>query len=89
MVRVMRPFRFSLQVDPADLDVDGIGPAAEEAGFDVLTTSDHVGANRSPLPLLTHVAARTTRLHLGTMVLNNDMRNPVQLAWEAATLQIS
>lgn len=28
----------------------------------------------------------TERIRVGTMVLNNDMRNPVQLAWEAGTL---
>jgi probable F420-dependent oxidoreductase len=28
----------------------------------------------------------TERIRLGTLVLNNEMRNPVQLAWEAATL---
>ncbi|MEL7206688.1 MAG: LLM class flavin-dependent oxidoreductase, partial [Actinomycetota bacterium] len=83
----MRPFRFSLQIDPSTADLDTVGRAAEEAGFDVLTTSDHVGASRSPLLALTHVAARTSSIGLGTMVLNNDMRNPVQLAWDAATLQ--
>jgi probable F420-dependent oxidoreductase len=35
---------------------------------------------------LATAAAATERVRLGTMVLNNDMRNPVQLAWEAATL---
>jgi probable F420-dependent oxidoreductase len=28
----------------------------------------------------------TERIRLGTLVLNNDMRNPVQLAWEASTI---
>jgi probable F420-dependent oxidoreductase len=32
------------------------------------------------------MAQATERIRLGTLVLNNDMRNPVQLAWEAATL---
>src|SRR5262245_41034502 len=31
-------------------------------------------------------AAATEHIRVGTMVLNNDMRNPVQMAWEAATL---
>ncbi len=32
------------------------------------------------------MAAATDRIRLGTMVLNGDMRNPVQLAWETTTL---
>jgi probable F420-dependent oxidoreductase len=35
---------------------------------------------------LSAIAQATERIRLGTFVLNNDMRNPVQLAWEAATL---
>lgn len=62
--------------------------AAEDAGFDVVTVSDHVGpGGLAPLPTLAVAAAATSRIHIGTMVLNNDMRNPVQLGWEAATLQ--
>jgi len=59
---------------------------AEELGFDVVLASDHVGPGQSPLPMLATIAAGTTEIRLGTFVLNNDMRNPVQLAWEAATI---
>ena len=59
---------------------------AEDLGFDVVTTSDHVGPGDSPLPLLAAIAAATSTIRLGTFVLNSDMRNPVQLAWEAATI---
>ena len=38
------------------------------------------------MPTLSVIAAKTARIRLGTLVLNNDMRNPVQLAWEASTL---
>ena len=40
----------------------------------------------APLPVLAAIAQATDTIRLGTLVLNNDMRNPVQLAWEAATL---
>lgn len=59
---------------------------AEELGFDVVLVSDHVGPGLSPLVALSSMAQATERIRLGTFVLNNDMRNPVQLAWEAATL---
>ncbi len=80
--------RFGLQVSPGPDDIATIGPEAEAAGFDVITVADHIGPTmRSPLVVLARLAASTTTIRLGTMVLNNDMRNPVQLAWEAATLQ--
>ena len=80
--------RFGLQVSPGPTDIDTIGPEAEAAGFDVITVADHVGAaTPSPMIALARLAATTTTIRLGTMVLNNDMRNPVQLAWEATTLQ--
>ena len=60
---------------------------AESIGFDIFLASDHVGPGDASLPLLSAVAAGTTTLRVSTFVLNSDMRNPVQLAWEAATLQ--
>ena len=59
---------------------------AEELGFDIVLAADHVGLGWAPLPTLSAIAASTTTIRLGTLVLNNDMRNPVQLAWEASTL---
>lgn len=88
-----RPFRFGWQITsgfestPTDprrpLDA---AQRAEGHGFDVVTASDHVGPGDSPMPLLAAMAAATSRIRLGTFVLNADMRNPVQLAWEAATI---
>lgn len=59
---------------------------AEEIGFDVVLAADHVGHGWSPMPTLATIAGVTDTIRLGTFVLNNDMRNPVQLAWEASTL---
>ena len=59
---------------------------AEQLGFDAVLVADHVGPGWSPMPILAAMAAATERIRLGTLVLNNDMRNPVQLAWEASTL---
>lgn len=59
---------------------------AEELGFDIVVAADHVGPGWAPMPTLAAIAAVTDRIRLGTLVLNNDMRNPVQLAWEASTI---
>lgn len=79
--------RFGLQVNPSICDMATIGQQAEAAGFNVISVADHVGPKpTAPMVALAHLAARTSHIGLGTLVLNNDMRNPVQLAWEAATL---
>ncbi len=59
---------------------------AEAAGFDVFCMSDHVGPGPAPMPTLAAVAQATSRIRLGTFVLNAMMRNPVHLAWEATTI---
>lgn len=59
---------------------------AEELGFDIVLAADHVGPGWAPMPTLSAIASVTERIRLGTLVLNNDMRNPVQLAWEVSTI---
>ncbi len=83
----MRPFRFGYQSTTSDpVRVLEEARRAEEAGFDVFQVGDHVGVEPSPLVMLTAVAGATERLRLGTLVLNNDLRHPVTLAQELATL---
>jgi len=82
-----RAFRFACQYARQE----GEGPVAvarraEELGFDVVSLSDHIGPGLAPMPTLGAVAEATTQIRLGTFVLNATMRNPVQLAWEASTL---
>jgi probable F420-dependent oxidoreductase len=84
---VNRPLRIGHQLS-GRTDGDPVAAAvrAEELGFDVVLAADHVGPGRSPMPTLGAIATATERIRLGTLVLNNDMRNPVQLAWEATTI---
>ncbi len=80
------PFRFGLQIS---LDTDTYvedAKAAEAAGFDVVTVADHIGPGLSPMLALSAIARETSTIRLGTFVINAEFRNPVQLAWEAATL---
>ncbi|HVJ97100.1 MAG TPA: LLM class flavin-dependent oxidoreductase, partial [Acidimicrobiia bacterium] len=67
-------------------DLAAVAQRAEAIGFDTLLAADHVGGDDAPMIVLAAVAHVTEQIRLGTFVLNNDMRNPVQLAWEAATL---
>ena len=59
---------------------------AEDGGFDVFHTSDHVGTNWAPLISLMAVADCTTTLRVCPLVLNNDFHHPVHLARELASL---
>ncbi len=82
-----RSIRFGHQprIDTGDDPVE-LARRAEAAGFDIFLVADHVGRGLSPMAVLATVSAGTEAIRLGTFVLNSDMRNPVQLAWEATTL---
>jgi probable F420-dependent oxidoreductase len=59
---------------------------AEDHGYDVLSVPDHLDGQFAPLVGLGYAAAMTERIRLATIVLANDLRNPVLLAQEADTL---
>lgn len=82
-----RPLRIGHQLS-GRVDGSPVNTArrAEELGFDIVLAADHVGTGMSPLPTLAAIAVATSTIRLGTLVLNNDMRNPVQLAWEVASI---
>ncbi len=83
----VRPFRFGFQFTSADAaEVAPSARAAETAGFDVFQVADHIGAQPTPLVALAAAAAATSTIGLGTLVLNNDLRHPVVVAQEVATL---
>lgn len=84
---MVRHLRFGLQLG-GEQSTDPVAAArrAEAVGFDVVLLGDHVGPGPSPFVALAAMAQATSRIRLGTLVLNNDMRHPVQLAWEAGTL---
>ena len=84
MTRAIR-FGYQPHLDDGDDPVD-VARRAEAAGFDVFLLPDHVGGGPAPLPALAAAASATSTIRLGTFVLNADMRNPVQLAWEATTI---
>jgi probable F420-dependent oxidoreductase len=81
-------FRFGYQVTAAG----GAGALrdevarAEAAGFDIVQGFDHVGSSWAPLALLIAMAEATTRIRVGSLVLNNDFHHPVHLAREIAAI---
>lgn len=62
---------------------------AEDLGYSALYVTDHLDAQFGPLVAVTVAAEATTSLHVGTLVLNNDLRNPVVLAKEIASLGLA
>jgi probable F420-dependent oxidoreductase len=62
---------------------------AEAIGYDILLVPDHiVGGRVGWAPALMAAAASTSRLRVGTNVLDNDFRHPAFVAQDAATLDL-
>jgi probable F420-dependent oxidoreductase len=62
---------------------------AEDLGYSTLYIPDHLDAQFGPLVATTVAAEATSTLHVGPVVLNNDLRHPVVLAKEIATLGLA
>ena len=69
-------------------DLRRAATAAEAAGFDVLSTFDHLGPHPSPLAPLLAAALWTDRLRVCPLVLCNDFHHPALLARELATMDL-
>ena len=85
-----RHIRFATQAGSAPSGEEWIARAKrlEALGYGTLAMPDHVvGQSWAPHPALAAVAA-TTSLRIGTLVLDNDFRNPLITAREAATLDV-
>ena len=83
----MNDFRFGYQVSRGDGDdLRRQARDAEAAGFDVISTWDHVSDGLSALLPLMAMADATDTLRVCPMVINNDFHHPVTLAMEFADL---
>jgi probable F420-dependent oxidoreductase len=85
-----RPFRFLAAFQDI---VDGptltaTARRAETMGYDALVIPDHLIEQLSPIVAMATIAAATTRLRIGTFVLNNDLRHPAVLAQDLASLDV-
>ena len=87
----MLPFRFAVHssIAPTMAAWRDHARLAEDSGYSALYVTDHFDAQFGPLVATTVAAEATTSLHVGTLVLNNDLRNPVVLAKEIASLGLA
>src|ERR1700746_1661885 len=87
----MLPFRFGVQaaVAPTMSAWRDQARTAEGLGYSTLYVSDHLDAPFGPLVATPVAAEAPSPLHVGFGVLNNDLRNPVVLAKEIATLGLA
>jgi probable F420-dependent oxidoreductase len=86
----LRPFRFGIVAAAARSGDEWLDKArrAESLGYATLVIPDNLRFTVAPLPALAMAAAATRSLRLGTYVLANDLRHPVLLAKDAATLDL-
>jgi probable F420-dependent oxidoreductase len=87
MHQANRPFRFGVQMRMND---DWVSQArrAEAFGYDIFLMPDHFGRQFAIGPALATVAAATSKIRIGTLVLQNDLRHPALVAMDAATLDV-
>jgi probable F420-dependent oxidoreductase len=90
-----RPFRFGVVGENVRSREQLLAQArgAEALGYSTLLLRDHFirepfGDQLALMVALMAAAATTTRLRVGSLVLDNDYRHPVLLAKEAATLDL-
>jgi probable F420-dependent oxidoreductase len=86
----MKPFRFGVSIWYAQSRAEFVEKARkiEAFGYDTLTLPDHLTDRIAPMPALISAAEATKHLRVGTNVLNNDLRHPVLVAREAATVDL-
>src|SRR4051794_37847969 len=86
----VKPFRFGINLWRARSRSEWAERAhkVEDLGYDTLTVPDHLTDFMAPMPALVSAAEATKRLRVGTNVLNNDLRHPLLVAREAATVDL-
>src|SRR5713101_4834835 len=84
----MKTFRFAAGIGGIETRAKFIAAVRdiERLGYSALMVSDHLVDQFAPISALSVAAGVTSTLRLGTFVFNNDLRHPVVLAQELATL---
>ncbi|MBB6172641.1 putative F420-dependent oxidoreductase [Nocardiopsis mwathae] len=84
----MRNFRFGVNFGRLKVeDWAAFCRSSEDLGFDTVLAPDHL-YSAAPFAMLATAAAVTTRLRVGTLVINSEFWNPHMLAREAATVDL-
>jgi probable F420-dependent oxidoreductase len=86
----MRPFHFlaDARAPVSARDLGEQARHAESIGYHALVIPDHLIPQLSPVPAMAVIAAATTRLRVGSFVLNNDLRHPAVLAQDLASVDV-
>jgi probable F420-dependent oxidoreductase len=86
----MKPFRFGVSVwhVASRAELADKARKVEALGYDTLSFPDHLTDRIASIPALVTAAEATSRLRVGTNVLNNDLRHPVLVAREAAAVDL-
>jgi probable F420-dependent oxidoreductase len=83
--------RFATQAGGAPSGQEWIDRAKrlEALGYDTLAMPDHmIGGAWAAMPALAVAAMVTRKLRVGTLVIDNDFRNPTVFARECATVDV-
>jgi probable F420-dependent oxidoreductase len=85
-----RPFRFGAQLPKATSATEWVETAREleDLGYSTMFMPDHFDDQLAPVPGLMATADATTKLRVGSLVLDNDYKHPVVTAKEAATIDL-
>lgn len=86
----VRAFRFGVVMARARTceEVFACARRAEDSGYAILQSPDHLGSQISPIAALTFAAASTSRVGVGSYVFANDFRDPLMLARDAHSLHV-
>ena len=91
VITCQRPAGSSQSWEDLYADELALAVAAEEAGFDSVWVSEHHftddGYLSAMFPMMAAIAARTSRVEIGTNVILAPMHHPLRLAEDAATVQ--
>lgn len=82
------PFEFAVVAEPDYGAAEWLTVirSSEEFGYDALLVTDHLRLRLAAVPALAMAAGVSSRIRLGTYVLNSDLRSPALLASEMATV---
>jgi len=83
----MTTFALQAAPDTADAWLD-LARQAEQIGFEALYVADHPGSTVAPFVALAAAAAVTSRIRLGSYVVNAGIREPILIAGDVATLDV-
>lgn len=79
---------FAVQAAPAGDGWADLARRVEQLGFEALCVADHPGLSASPFVAAAAVVPVTTSLRIGTGVVNAGVRAPLDIASDAATLDL-